>query len=114
MDPDGNIIWEKTYEGNQSDRSVGLIQTSDDQYVLVANTSSYGNGGFDVMLTKLDQDGAVIWDKSYGGADSDQAAKVLERANGNLVVIGNSNEGTGSDSQFNLFILETDSDGNPL
>lgn len=113
MNTDGNVLWEKTFEGGPSDFSVGGIQTNDNQYLLLRNTASYGNGGFDLMLTKVDQNGEIIWDKVYGGAKSDHADKVVEKANGDLVVIGNSNESTGSSSQYHLFILETDSEGNP-
>lgn len=113
LDAEGNEIWEKTFSGNKSDVSVGVIQTQDGQYVLLSNTTSFGNGEFDVMLTKIDQDGELVWEKVYGGSSSDQSVKVAERDNGDLVVIGNSNEHSGSSSQYELFIFETDSEGNP-
>lgn len=100
-------------EGERLDISVGGIQTLDGHYLLLANTSSYGNGEFDVMLTKVDRQGEIIWDKVYGGTESDAAFKVVEKANGDLLVLGNVNREITALSETNLFILETDSEGNP-
>ncbi|WP_282784246.1 PQQ-binding-like beta-propeller repeat protein [Phaeodactylibacter xiamenensis] len=113
MDTAGNIIWERKFEGERLDISVGGIQTLDGHYLLLANTSSYGNGEFDVMLTKVDRQGEIIWDKVYGGTESDAAFKVVEKANGDLLVLGNVKREITSLSETNLFILETDSEGNP-
>lgn len=113
IDKAGNIEWERNYEGDGSDISRGLIQTIDGNYVLLTNTTSYGNGGFDIMLTKVDENGDVIWDKTYGSSLSDHSVKMIERPNGDIVVIGSSNGETQSNSEHKLFILETDMEGNP-
>ena len=113
IDKAGNIEWERNYEGDGSDISRGLIQAIDGNYVLLTNTTSYGNGGFDIMLTKVDENGDVIWDKTYGSSLSDHSVKMIERPNGDIVVIGSSNGETQSNSEHKLFILETDMEGNP-
>lgn len=113
IDRDGEIAWEKTYGGRESDVAQDLVQTADGQYVLLSNTSSFGNGDLDAMLTKIDEEGNTIWKKVYGSAFSDQSIKIAELSNGDLVVIGNSNEGNSSNSHYDLFLLRTDSEGVP-
>lgn len=113
IDSDGEIAWEKTYGGRESDVAQDLVQTLDGQYVLLSNTSSFGNGGLDVMLTKIDTEGNAVWKKVYGSASSDQGGKLVELSNGDLVVMGNSNEGSSSNSHYDLFLLKTDSEGVP-
>ena len=113
IDTDGEVIWEKTFAGSETELVVEVIETDDDHFILMINTSTYGNGGYDVMLTKIDRAGETVWDKTYGSEASDQSRRLMEKSNGDLVVIGNSNETTGSDARFTLFVLETDSDGNP-
>ena len=66
------------------------------------------------MLVKIAQSGEVIWEKRYGGAISDQGKAIIERPNGNLVVLGNTNQITGSEFEFEFFLLETDAEDNPL
>lgn len=113
IDSDGEIAWEKTYGGRESDVAQDLVQTLDGQYVLLSNTSSFGNGDLDAMLTKIDEEGNTIWEKVYGSASSDQGSKLMELSNGDLVVMGNTNEGNSSTSYFDLFLLTTDSEGMP-
>lgn len=113
MDQDGNSEWEKSYPGLETDVPKNLIPTNDGKYVLLTNTSSFGNGEFDVMLTKLDIDGEILWDKVYGSISSDQARNIVERNNGNLVIIGNTNDSNNSNLNFDFFLLETDENGNP-
>lgn len=113
MDQDGNSEWEKSYPGLETDVPENLIPTNDGKYVLLTNTSSFGNGEFDVMLTKLDIDGEILWDKVYGSISSDQARNIVERNNGNLVIIGNTNDSNNSNLNFDFFLLETDENGNP-
>lgn len=110
---EGTIEWEKTYDGNKSDIANDILQTMDGHYLMLSSTSSFGGEDLDVMLTKVDQNGEIVWDKLYGGDSSDQGKKVLERSNGDIVILGNSNEGTNPSSQFELFLLTTDSEGNP-
>src|SRR5690606_27607560 len=102
MDQHGNEIWKKTYNWKGSDISKKLIQTADGKYTMVSSASGFGNGGFDVMLSKIDINGEIIWEKVFGGANSDQGANLLERSNGNLVILGNTNEGNTSDAIFDF------------
>ena len=113
MDIDGNEIWKKTYACKNFDVPLATIATQDGNYLLLSNTSNFGHGGFDVLLSKMDTEGNFIWEKSFGSKASDQASKIIERSNGNLVILGNTNEGNASDGNFDCFILETDAEGVP-
>ena len=63
------------------------------------------------MLTKLDSNGEILWDKVYGSGASDQGNKLEQRENGNLLILGSTNHLNSSESMFDFFILETDADG---
>jgi len=45
--------------------------TSDGGYILGGATLSFGAGGADFWVLKLDEDGDIVWQKAYGGADDD-------------------------------------------
>lgn len=111
MDLDGNIEWEQNYRGNGSDIPRDIVQTNDDNFIMLSTTSSFGNGGLDIMLTKLDSNGEILWDKVYGSGASDQGNKLEQRENGNLLILGSTNHLNSSESIFDFFILETDADG---
>jgi hypothetical protein len=57
--PEGNLSWVKTYGGINSDWSTSLIQNSDDSYMLVGGTSSYGLGNSDMLIGRIKSDGSI-------------------------------------------------------
>jgi ABC-type cobalt transport system substrate-binding protein len=92
---DGIISWKKTYGefildvGFYEQKGFSLRHTSDGGYILAGSTTSYGAGGADVLVLKLDSNGDITWQKTYGGAEDDYAFLVLEATDeGYLVVYG--------------------------
>ena len=114
LDQEGNVLWEKQYPGNSSDIIKDIIELEDQNYALLSSSSSFGNGGLDVMLSQIDDVGEILWDKTYGSSASDQANKFVQKDNGNFLVLGSTNELSSSGSGFSMFFLATDSEGNPL
>ena len=47
----------KAIGGKNDDRGFSLIQTSDSGYAIAGATKSFGAGGYDVYVVKLDKDG---------------------------------------------------------
>lgn len=114
MDKSGNIQWENSIESCGSNVARHLLPTQDGNLIMLSNSTSFGAGGFDIMVTKMDSSGNVLWEKVYGGKQSDQGHKILERPNGNFIILANTNEGTASDLVFEGLIFEIDKDGFPL
>ncbi|MCK4385117.1 MAG: dockerin type I repeat-containing protein [candidate division Zixibacteria bacterium] len=50
----GDTLWSRTYGGSGSELGFSIQQTTDGGYIVVGRASSFGAGGRDVMLTKLD------------------------------------------------------------
>ena len=57
LDRNGNLLWAKTVGGTLNDFGNDLIQTSDGGYCMCGHTFSYGVGGSDVYVVKLDASG---------------------------------------------------------
>ena len=55
----GDLEWSKSYGGTGIDNGYGLCQTSDGGYILTGNTDSFGAGGTDIWLVKVDGAGVV-------------------------------------------------------
>ena len=66
LDANGNLQWTKTIGGPKDDRGFSLIQTSDGGYVIAGFTESFGAGGKDVYVVKLDAKGNLQWTKTIG------------------------------------------------
>ena len=64
----GNVEWDRVYGGAYTENNSTVKQTSDDGYILVGMTSSYGPYiGIDwsTLLMKLDSQGDSIWSRVY-------------------------------------------------
>jgi hypothetical protein len=107
-DANGNIIWAKTYGGINWDEAYSVQQTSDGGYIVAGYTESFGAGG-DILLIKTDANGNIIWAKTYGGINWDEAHSVQQTSDGGYIVVGYTYSfGAGS----NIFLIKTDANGN--
>ena len=51
--------WAKTYGGSNHDWTNSIQQTSDDGYISAGVTQSFGSGGWDGLVIKLDSNGGM-------------------------------------------------------
>jgi hypothetical protein len=96
LDFDGEIVWQKSFGGNQNDVLFGLISAPDNS-IYVAHRSESGASGNrtaplkgmqDFWIVKTDGDGEIIWDRSYGSDGSDILFGIDQLSNGNIILSG--------------------------
>ena len=63
--PNGNEIWSQQFGGNSYDKANSIIDT-DDGYLIIGSTSSYGKGNYDMFVIKTDKKGKKLWQNTYG------------------------------------------------
>jgi hypothetical protein len=56
VDQEGNIIWEKALGGSAVDLAYSIEATADSGYILAGSTESFGSGGSDLWLLKIETD----------------------------------------------------------
>lgn len=61
LDTSGNIEWQKTYGGTDSDQAYSIQTTSDGGYIVAGNTASFGGG----WVLKLNSTGEIEWQKVF-------------------------------------------------
>ncbi len=105
----GNIEWEKSYGGSGDEYLFSGHQTSDGGYIAAGSTGSFGSGGYDLWVLKLDQSGNIIWQNTYGGADYDEAYEVQQTSDGGYIAAGTTYSfGAGS---YDAWVLKLDQNG---
>jgi len=57
IDKNGNELWDKTFGGGKDDVAYSIQQTNDGGFIVAGYTSSFGAGGGDVYVIKLDENG---------------------------------------------------------
>lgn len=111
-DTAGNIVWTHTYGGTGDDSGWGICATSDSCYILTGITNSFGEGGKDVLLIKVDISGNIIWSKTYGNVGDDEGFFVQQTNDGGYVVTGESMQ-VNSDSA-DVLLFKINANGIPL
>ena len=94
LDADGNLQWSKTYGGSKDDRGQSLVQTSDGGFALTGyamssdGDGSANNGFHDNWVIKVDAQGILQWEKSFGFSGHDHSYDIIETADGGLFFSG--------------------------
>lgn len=120
------LIWQKCIGGSGYDIAYSMEPTSDSGYVVAGSTTSINGdfninfGSYDVFITKLDKAGDIVWKKTYGSGESDQAFVVKQTVDGGYIVLANTaareETGQGDVAQLprgliDLWILKLDGNG---
>ena len=102
--------WNTTIGGTKDDEAFAIAKTTDSGYIVAAETTSFGAGGWDIMLLKLDANGNLLWNKTYGGPGTDYVNCIIQTYDGGYLTCGPTNSyGNGG---FDIMLLKTDASGN--
>jgi hypothetical protein len=108
-DDTGVEQWNKTFGGANDDWGASIYPTADGGYVIAGDTKSYGTGGFDFWLIKIDDLGNEEWNRTYGEPTSDDTGNcVAQTLDGGYVIVGYSIEFSGD---ADVWLIKTDSSG---
>jgi len=112
LDANGSLLWEKTFGGFLGDFAKSIVSTSDGGYAVAGYTSSKGAGGSDFWVLKLDANGSLLWEKTFGGSNSDAAYTIISTPDGGYAVTGYTfSKGAGGSD---IWVLKLGARGNLL
>lgn len=112
LGPTGTVIWQKAYGGPSADRARAVRATGDGGFVVAGTTESAGAGRTDVWVLRLESDGGIRWEATYGGPEDEIANAVVRAKDGGLIVAGTT-ESYG-DGFRDAWILRLDAAGSIL
>ena len=108
-DANGNKQWDRTFGGTNPDVAMAVQQTTGGGYIFAGYTESYGAGDRDFWLVKTDANGNKQWDRTFGGADWDEANSVQQTTSGDYILAGyTASYGAG---KTDAWLVKTDSNG---
>ena len=100
----------KTFGGTQNDRGYA-VQATNDGYIIIGSTNSYGSGGSDVWLLKLDFEGQEEWSRTYGGTGNDVGRDVKITSDPEGFIITGLTSSFNSNGNSDMWIIRTDNFG---
>ena len=85
-DDKGETIWQKTYGGEGYDFGFSIAEALDGGYIIAGETTSFGNGGSDGYVIKVDGTGQLLWSKTFGGELDEIFSLILPDEDGYFLV----------------------------
>ena len=109
-DNNGLMQWEKRFGGDGDDVGFDVIATSDACFLLVGYSWSFGNEQ-QIYVIKVDFNGNVVWEKTFGGSMWDVGNSVIELSEGGYLIAGYSNSPLVSSGNTDMFLIKIDIHG---
>ena len=103
LDEKGTVLWSETYDYGKVDILTSLVENKDHTYLIggyAKNESANSlekvikkdeEGINDYIALKIDEKGAVLWDKTVGSNGEDILRKLIETRDGGYLMAGTSN-----------------------
>jgi len=94
LNANGELVWQRTFGGSSSDKAYSIFQTADNGFVVTGESLSNdgevsGNHGYyDIWVVKLNSNGDLQWQGSYGGSDWDTGESVIQTSDGGYAITG--------------------------
>jgi hypothetical protein len=110
------------YGGPGGEGFVSTIILPEGGYLSAGYSNSQGgqvtgnHGDYDYWVVKTDPNRQVVWEKSFGGSDSDKAIQMIRSEDGNYLIRGTSLSGDGDRTAADgpIWVIKMDEAGNLL
>ena len=102
------ITFQKTFGGTSDEYGYATEQLSDGGYIMCGRTISFGVGGFDNYLIRLNANGDTLWTKTYGNIGYDEAQSIKQTSDGGFIMVGQT---ATVDWAGDVYLVKTDANG---
>jgi uncharacterized delta-60 repeat protein len=105
LDSSGTLVWRRAYSGSEVADARGGVTVGPDGSIYVGGAiqASTQKVVVDALVVKFASDGALLWDRGWGGRSGDVGGGVAALQDGTVVLVGETNSfGAGSDDAFVL------------
>lgn len=94
LNSSGEVQWSKYYGGLFTDSAFDAIQTNDNNFIIVGSSDSddtdisNNKGSYDFWIVKISNTGTLLWEKSFGSTEIDEARAIIASQDGNYFILG--------------------------
>lgn len=120
----GNLVWSRYFGGSFTDTTTGIVETTDNQFIIVGSSDSNdvditnNKGTYDFWTVKAAASGNMVWEKSYGGTEIDEARGIVSSGDGNYVIVGDTRSSdqdiTTNNGAADLWLIKINDNGDIL
>jgi hypothetical protein len=108
----GDTIWTRVIGGAREECAYSVAPTADSGFVVSGWTNTFGAGGFDVYVMKLNSRGDTLWTRAFGGPADEFSYCVRATSDGGCVAAGwTASFGAGAND---FYVIRLDEQGETL
>jgi hypothetical protein len=118
----GTVQWSRFFGGSLSELPLGIVETADNNFIIAGSSDSTdfnvknNKGTYDFWLIKISSTGNLIWEKSFGGSNIDEARAITTTNDGNFIVVGDTRSSdvdvSNNNGAADVWIIKFTTDGN--
>jgi hypothetical protein len=108
-DAEGSLLWAKTFGGPMQDNANSVCQLTNGDFIVLGSTHSFGAGYTDMYLVRTDNNGNLLWSRTYGNTGSDEGMMVDLTSDGGFLLVGSTYNI--SDTLAYISLIKTDGTG---
>lgn len=102
----GDTLWTRTYGGGLDDEAQCIISAAAGGYMIVGTTESFGSGGKDIWILKINGSGDTLWSRTFGGDGHEFGYSVAAAYNGYFLTGSTNSFGAGVEDVYTVRIDE--------
>lgn len=84
----GNSVWSLSWGSTGSESGYDVIEDTDNGYLFLGSTNSFGSGGYDFLLAKASQAGNALFSNAYGTVYDDYGRALIKDTDGGYAMVG--------------------------
>ena len=124
LNASGELQWSKYFGGLFTDTPEGIVETNDNAYIIAGGSDSddtdisNNKGSYDFWVIKISNTGDLIWEKSFGGSEIDEARAITTSNDGNYIIAGDTRSSdidvTNNNGAADLWLIKISPEGQLL
>ncbi len=111
LNPQGQILWKKSFGGNEHDFGYGILNGPDDTYYISGSTQTNSNGKFDMFLANTDTAGNILWQTNFGGENYEYCVSIIKNSDEDLFLVGTTKSFSNS---ADIYLIKTNPYGEEI
>ncbi len=122
LSENGDLQWSKYFGGSFTDAPFGVVETEDQNFIIAGSSDSAdvdisnNNGSYDFWVLKITSNGSLLWERSFGGSEIDEARAITATNDGNFIIVGDTRSAdkdvSNNHGAADVWIIKMNTDGN--
>lgn len=108
INENGKLYWKKIYGDHQFQQQGPITRAHGEGYIIAGGTTT-SEGDRDIWLLKINNQGSIQWEKTFGGSGFEAAYDINQAADGDYLIAGETNS-KGPDKS-NMWLIKVDNKG---